>query len=231
MVYKSNPRAWLPACCVLCGVALHGLLDLCAACANELPLHRDGCPRCAMPLEGAGGAPCGQCQRQPPRFDACLAALRYDYPVREAIGRFKFHGELAAGRVLALLLARRIAALGPEYRAGIVLVPVPLHRSRLAERGFNQSERIARVLARELALPMAPALAARARRTDDQKALDAAARRRNLATAFTAAPCRAQRIALVDDVITTGATLDALAAALRAAGAARVEAWCLARSL
>lgn len=157
MVYKSNPRAWLPACCVLCGVALHGLLDLCAACANELPLHRDGCPRCAMPLEGAGGVPCGQCQRQPPRFDACLAALRYDYPVREAIGRFKFHGELAAGRVLALLLARRIAALGLEYRAGITLVPVPLHPTRLAERGFNQSERIARVLARELALPMAPA--------------------------------------------------------------------------
>ncbi len=231
MVYKSNPWQRLPACCVLCGIALHGPLDLCAPCASELPLHQGGCPRCAMPLDGAGGAPCGQCQRQPPQFDACIAALRYEYPVRELIAHFKFRGDLAAGRVLALLLAQRIATLGPAYRAGITLVPVPLHRVRLAERGFNQSERVARVLARELALPMAPALAARARRTDDQKSLDAAARRRNLGTAFTAAPCRGRRFALVDDVITTGATLDALAAALRAAGAVQVEAWCLARSL
>ena len=229
MVYKFKPL--LPACCVLCGAALRGELDLCAPCAAELPLHEDGCPLCAMPLGSAHLAPCGHCQRQPPRFSACVAALRYEYPARELIARFKFHGDLAAGRVLAHLLARRIAASDPGHYAGTVLVPVPLHRTRLAERGFNQSERIARVLARELALPMLPALAARVRRTEDQKSLDAGARRRNLATAFHAEPCAGLRVAIIDDVITTGTTADALAATLLEAGAARVEAWCLARAL
>lgn len=231
MVYQSPWPALLPACCVLCGSAIRGELDVCAPCAAELPWHRDGCPRCAMPLATSPTTACGHCQRQPPCFDACIAAFRYEYPVRELIGRFKFHGDLAVGRTLALLFGRQLAELDAQCRAGLVLVPVPLHRTRLAERGFNQSERIARVLSRQLGLPLRQDLVRRTRRTGDQKTLDATARRRNLASAFRARPCAGLRIVLVDDVLTTGATADALAVTLREAGAAAVQVWCLARAL
>jgi len=113
----------------------------------------------------------------------------------------------------------------------MLLAPVPLHPARLRERGFNQSERIARVLAARLGLALTNTLLRRVQRTADQKQLDAAARGRNLQGAFRAEDCAGRRIALVDDVITTGATAEAATAALLAAGAAEVEVWCLARAL
>ena len=231
MVYKSLLRGLLPAACLLCGGAARGSLDLCADCAAELPALHNACPRCAMPLPDAHDTPCALCLQRPPRFIACIAALRYEHPVRELVSRFKFQGDLATGRMLAGLLARRLAVLPAQRRAAAVLVPVPLHPARLRERGFNQSERIARVLAAELGLPLSNALVRRVQRTADQKQLGAAARSRNLQGAFHAAGCAGRRIALVDDVITTGATAEAVTAALLAAGAEQVEVWCLARAL
>ena len=231
MVYKSLLCGLLPATCLLCGGAARGALDLCADCAAELPVLHNACPRCAMPLPDAHNAPCGHCLQRPPGFSACIAALRYEHPVRELLSRFKFQGDLAAGRMLAGLLAARLAALPATRRTGLVLAPVPLHPARLRERGFNQSERIARVLAAELGLTLCSSLVRRVQRTADQKQLGAAARRRNLQGAFRASGCAERRIALIDDVITTGATAEAVTAALLAAGAARVEVWCLARAL
>ena len=231
MVYKSLLRGLLPATCLLCGGTARGALDLCADCAAQLPTLDNACPHCAMPLADAHGAPCGPCLQRAPRFGACIAALRYEHPVRELVSRFKFQGDLACGRMLAGLLARRLAALPPARRTGVVLVPVPLHPARLRERGFNQSERIARVLAAELGLALVNTLVRRVQRTADQKQLGAAARSRNLQGAFHATGCAGRRIALVDDVITTGATAEAVTAALFAAGAAQVEVWCLARAL
>jgi ComF family protein len=231
MVYKSLLRGLMPATCLLCGGAARGSLDLCADCAAELPLLHDACPRCAMPLPDAHNAPCGRCLQRPPGFSACVAALRYEHPVRELLSRFKFQGDLATGRMLAGLLARRLAGLPATRRTGLVLAPVPLHPGRLRERGFNQSERIARVLAAELGLALSNSLVRRLQRTADQKQLGAAARRRNLQGAFHAAGCAGRRIVLVDDVITTGATAEVVTAALLAAGAAHVEVWCLARAL
>jgi ComF family protein len=231
MVYKSAWRALLPATCLLCGDPARGCLDLCPACAAELPVLHHGCPRCAMPLAAGGESACGPCLRQPPRFSACIAALRYEYPVSDLVGRFKFQGDLAAGRVLAGLLAARVAALPVAQRADVVLAPVPLHPGRLRERGFNQSERIARVLAAELGLPLAARLIERDRHTEDQKRLGAAGRAHNLEGAFRAPEGVGLRVALVDDVVTTGATANAVTAALLAAGAADVQVWCVARAL
>lgn len=231
MVYHDRwIDRWLPASCLLCGAGAKGTLDLCEGCLETLPALGAGCARCALPLAAGHSAACGACLRHPPQFSRCVAAFAYAYPVRELVLRFK-HGELAAGRLLATLLARRLAAEAGAKHAGVQIVPVPLAPSRLRERGFNQAERIARVLAPALRLPVTPGLARRSRPTQDQKSLDATARRANLRDAFAAVRCHGLRIALVDDVLTTGATADALASTLLAAGASEVQVWCLARAL
>jgi ComF family protein len=160
-------------------------------------------------------------------FDAALAAWRYEEPIASLITRFKYGGDLAAGRVLALGLAERAE---PVERPQ-ALVPVPLHWRRLRERGFDQALEIARVLSRSLERPVLE-LIERRRATAAQAALSAAERRRNLRAAF--APIRGAvvpvHVALIDDVMTTGSTLDAAARVLRAAGAQRIDAWVLARA-
>ena len=137
MVYKSLLRGLLPATCLLCGGTARAALDLCADCAAQLPTLDNACPRCAMPLADAHGAPCGPCLQRAPRFGACIAALRYEHPVRELVSRFKFQGDLACGRMLAGLLARRLAALPPARRTGGrhrrlpgILMPVDASRCR-----------------------------------------------------------------------------------------------------
>jgi len=222
----------LPAQCLLCAAIAPGPLDLCAGCIAELPALEPGCLRCGLPLASGRAAGCGACLAHPPRFSACLAAFAYGFPVRELILRFKRPGgELAAGRALSALLAARIAALPHERRAGRVLVPMPLHRRSLIRRGFNQAERIARVLGRELQLPVDATLARREREGREQKSLDAAARRANLRGAFSARGCTGAKLVIVDDVMTTGASADALAGVLLDAGAAQIDVWCLARAL
>jgi ComF family protein len=148
------------------------------------------------------------------------------------VARYKYAGDPAAGRVLADLVAgaaiRR--ARNPDLRPAC-LVPVPLHPGRARERGFDQAEELARRLARRVAVPLRPGLLERVRPTRPQAGLPAAARRRNLRNAFRAAGGEVpERLTLVDDVLTTGATVAAAATALRRAGAREVEIWCLARA-
>jgi ComF family protein len=232
MVYESR---WLdrllPGTCILCGAASKLPRDLCAPCGGELPWNENACPRCAMPMPGPPGGACGRCLGDPPRFAACVAPLRYAYPVRELISRFKFNADLACGRLLSQLLAKAIIARNSPEPGEFTLVPVPLHPGRRSERGFNQAERIARVVARALRQTVREELVERVRQTPDQKQLGATARRANLRGAFQARSCSGLRVALVDDVLTTGATADALSAALLGAGAIEVHVWCLARAV
>lgn len=232
MVYK--PR-WIdrliPATCLLCGARAPGPLDVCAGCLADLPWLGPACPRCAMPAAVQSPVPCGRCLAGPPPFRRCLAPFRYDWPVRELVLRFKSGGDLACGRLLAELAARHLAATAAGECEGRVLVPVPLTRRRLGERGFNQAERIARTLGRALGLPVHASLAMRRGPASTQKGLDAAARRANLAHAFEAGDCTGRAVAVVDDVVTTGATAGALAGALLSAGATDVQVWCLARAV
>jgi predicted amidophosphoribosyltransferase len=167
-----------------------------------------------------------------------LAPLRYAFPVDRAIGALKFHGRLEHGRLLGELLAGWLAARAPEL-AGGVLLPMPLHPARLAERGFNQASEVARWVAAIGGLRIDPDLARRVRATAEQARLDAAARHRNLAGAFAApahppgcaAPAHPPaRLVVLDDVVTTGATADALAAVLRRAGVDEVVVVAVARA-
>jgi ComF family protein len=157
-----------------------------------------------------------------------VAPFLYGPPLDRWLPRFKFHHDLAAGRLLSQLMLEACAA-APRPDA---LVPVPLHRSRLRSRGYDQALELARPLARALALPLRTNLLARARATSAQSSLHALQRHRNLRGAFAAAPGRQPpaHVALIDDVMTTGATLHAAAHALRAAGVARVDAWVCART-
>jgi ComF family protein len=206
--------------CFLCRGAARELL--CAACAAELPwLPEELCPRCA--LASPAGALCGRCLAEPPHFDATRAALWYRFPADALVQALKFRGELALAPVLASFLSRKLPPEKVDF-----IIPVPLSAARLRSRGYNQAAEIARRLGRR---GLELGLCERTRDGWPQVELPFAERRANVRGAFRAARGLAgARIAVVDDVMTTGATLDEIARTLKAAGAARVENWVLART-
>ena len=219
-------HALLPARCLLCAEAGADGLDLCAACRAALPWNRAACARCGLPLPAPEPA-CGRCLRAPPAFAATFAPWVYAFPLDRLLPRLKFHGDLAAGALVAgRMLAVARAAPRPQAR-----VPVPLNRQRLRERGYDQALELARPLARGLGLPLRADLLRRTRATAAQSDLAAGARRRNVRGAFAVAGAGdlPAHVALVDDVMTTGATLGECARVLRAAGVARVDVWVAAR--
>jgi ComF family protein len=224
---------WITACgftllaprCLVCSERGSARCDLCLACALALPWNDRACARCGLLLPVAAAA-CGRCLRRPPPFERTRAAFRYVFPVDRLLPRFKFHGDLAAGALLGRLMAGAVID-GDLPQA---LVPVPLHRGRLRERGYDQARELALGLGRILGVPVFD-LVERRHATQAQTTLGAAARRRNVRGAFE---CRAgampAHVALVDDVMTTGATLSECARVLRGAGVARIEAWAVARA-
>jgi ComF family protein len=168
--------------------------------------------------------PCGACLAAPPRFDATFALADYRAPLAQLAVALKFHGRLAIARDLAERLARAANQRGGFIEPRIdLMIPVPLSAKRLAARGYNQAWEIARPLARRLGIRAAATATVRGADTPPQAQLDAAARHRNLRAAFAVtAPIKGLHIAVVDDVMTSGATLEALARTLKRAGAARV---------
>jgi ComF family protein len=210
--------------CYLCRGAAEGVL--CAQCDAELPRLGDAaCPRCALP--SPAGALCGRCLARAPAYDGTVAALAYEFPADVLVQGLKFRGELA----LAPLLGRLLAARLPRGARADFIVPVPLSAARLRSRGFNQAHEIARAVAAATGCRLAPLLAERSRDTPPQLDLPPEERARNVRGAFRCSQ-RLERaeIAVVDDVMTTGATLEELAATLKRAGAARVVNWVVART-
>ena len=222
-------RVVLPLRCLLCGDRGSRGRDLCAGCARDLALNTPCCPRCALPLETPAPL-CGECVEREPPFAAAWAPFRYEHPLDLLESRFKFRGDLAAGRVLSSLMIERACGAGP--RRPDAIVPVPLHLSRLRERGYNQALELAKPLARAFGIALEPDLLRRVRATIAQTGLDAIARRRNLRDAFAVSerPAMPAHVALLDDVMTTGTTVRACARALRRAGVGRVDVWALARA-
>mgnify|MGYP001613764727 CR=1 FL=1 len=214
-----------PQRCQFCARACSGL-PLCDACRAELPWNRLACPHCALPQTHA--APCARCSRKPPPFARAWAPLRLTTPIREQIHALKYEAGFSHARTLAALFAATLPdrSLPPPD----LILPVPLHRGRLWRRGYNQSVELGRALARETGIACAADGARRLRATADQIGMSAAQRRRNVRGAFAiTAPVAGLHVALLDDVMTTGATLAELARVTRAAGAREVEAWAIAR--
>ncbi len=208
--------------CFLCRGSASDVL--CAACEADLPaLPAPRCPRCALP--SPRGEACGRCLARPPAYDGTVAALAYAFPADALVHALKFAGELALAPVLGAHLERALAASAPVT----YVAPVPLSPRRLRERGFNQALEIARALSPRGAL--APTLLERSRETAPQFELPWSERQRNVRGAFQVArDVAGASVALVDDVMTTGATLDEIAATLKRAGAARVVNWVVART-
>jgi ComF family protein len=231
--FRRLQHTFLPPHCLLCGHPGARGRDLCRACAGDLQCNVTCCPRCALPL--AAPAPlCGECLQREPPFTSAFAPLVYAHPLDLLVGKLKFAGSLAAGRVLSDLWLDAIDRLAPVRPD--LLVPVPLHRDRLRERGYNQALELAKPLGKAMDIRLGAALLVRTQSTPAQTNLDAGTRRKNLRGAFE---FRADRldagvlpahVALIDDVMTTGATLRECARVLRRAGVARVDVWALARA-
>lgn len=227
---RAAGRHLWPHRCALCAQPGQSDLDLCAGCESDLPLNDNVCEHCAEPLprELAQPALCGACLKQPPVFDACVAPFLYGFPVDRMIQRLKYGGDLVYGRILGQLLARHLACR--QTRPELV-IPVPLAPLRYRERGFNQARELALPICKAFALNLRSDLVTRHRETREQAALDRNERLTNTQRAFVlTAPLRARHVAIVDDVVTTGSTVNEIAKVLRAAGAEWIEVWAVARA-
>lgn len=170
---------------------------------------------------------CGECLQYPPAFDRSYAALDYAFPVDKLIQAYKYHHQLALARLFGTLLSQ---AVRDQPRPDAIL-PMPLHAARLRERGFNQAQEIAKFIAKDMGLPLAARSASRVVNTASQATLDWDGRKKNMRGAFAcAANLHGQHLALVDDVMTSGATLDALSKTLKQAGAREISVWVVARA-
>jgi ComF family protein len=220
-------KQFLPAQpCVLCGSMSHDGL-WCGACDAALPyLDAPHCPVCALPIPS--GEVCGHCLTDPPLFTRTTAAFGYSFPLDKLIQALKYGEQLALANAFAEKLALRI----DRNSLPDCIIPMPLHPAKLRERGFNQSALLAATLARKLNLELLANACQRVRDTPPQSALPWKERRKNVRNAFCCdKDLTGKRVALVDDVLTTGASLNALAEAVQKRGASEIHAWVVARTL
>lgn len=234
--YKHEVYIWLKnnQSCLVCDEATETAHSVCNVCETELPWLMDHCEVCALPLPMAGLI-CGQCQKQPPAFKQVVAPWTYNFPIDSLISRFKHQARWPLGHLLAHLLGQYLQHRyeNAELERPDCLLPVPMARKRLRERGYNQASMLARWLSKDLQIPVDEGVLLRPHETVAQQDLNAKTRKRNLLKAFAlAASDRVQgrHLALVDDVLTTGATANSLAHMLMQAGARQVDVYCLART-
>jgi ComF family protein len=225
LALKQLQRSLLPGTCLLCSSDSAAML-LCRACSADLPsLPQHLCPQCSA--QTTHGERCGACLKAPPAFAKTLAIFRYEFPVDRIIHAYKYGHQIAVAEWAAELIANQIQA--SEYD---LLIPMPLHPARLRERGFNQSVEIARRIASKMKLPLDSHSLIRRRATSPQAELPMKERARNVRGAFECkTDLSARRILLIDDVMTTGATLREAARVIKLHGAAQIDVAVVARAL
>ena len=221
-------RLFTPSC-VLCN-SIAGEISLCDACQYDLPKIHSSCYQCGLPFEEKiADILCGQCQQSPPPIDYLISSLAYDYPVDYLVSQLKFNRNLAYAKILSKLLLETLQSQQDEQPE--LIIPVPLHKSRLRQRGFNQALEIARPIAKAFNIPMAKYAIKRAKQTKAQSLLNAAERKKNLHHSFSLTkPINAKHVVIIDDVVTTGATVFELADVLKKSGVEKVGVWAVARA-
>ncbi|MBS8240643.1 ComF family protein [Marinobacter lipolyticus] len=232
LMQRKVNRARTAGHCVAC-LDRRAINGLCAGCQGDLPVNRWHCQRCALPLAiPSPDLTCGECLHITPPFCRTLAPWRYQYPVDAMIGRYKYRGQrkfvrpLVAG--LATYLEQHLGA-NPLHTPQLI-IPAPMHPKRRRRRGFNQADEIAEVLSRQLSIPWSARCVTRSRQARPQRELGREERLANLRGVFTVTQELPPRVAIVDDVVTTGATVRTLAEALQAAGVEDIQVWALART-
>lgn len=230
--WLNNVRSYLyPASCAVCGFDSDTSIDICGQCRDTLPYNTLACKRCALPLEfESDGALCGQCLSSPPEFNQTFSLLQYIRPTDRLIQAMKFNGKLRFANLLGGLLADALSTRKFTPLPQVIL-PVPLHPSRQRDRGFNQALEIARPVSKALKIPLNFKSCIRTRPTVAQSTLNAKKRRANIRGAFRmTANLNVQHVAIIDDVITTGQTVNEMAHTLKQQGVDNIEVWSIARA-
>ncbi len=238
-MFSKLVDALYPPNCVLCGEPgqhqhdSNPGVDLCGACQIDLTGNSSSCFQCGIPLPVAtnhAAARCGDCLKSAPAFQHTCVPYLYQWPLDRLIQVFKFQGNLAVGRVLSALLSQAIQIDSTDMP--VAIIPIPLHSSRLQERGFNQAALLATDLASSLQIPLCDNLLLRQKSSQPQAELDAGSRAKNIKGVFEINPSQPipTSVALVDDVMTTGSTLAEAAQILINAGVSRVDCWVVART-
>lgn len=229
---------FFPSQCLLCACTLDGEL-LCASCLYDLP-HTYGqllCQQCGLRIDSLSNF-CGHCLGNPPEFTRSFIPFSYQHPLDHLIHKFKYRRNLTSGKLLGHMLTDYLhhSAQGQHWIAPELIIPVPMHWLRRWQRGFNQAEILGRYVAHSLNIPMATHLIQRTHKTPAQKELSRTDRQKNLRKAFKITEknrthIEGKRIALIDDVVTTTATVRELSQLLLKAGAKDVQVWALARTM
>lgn len=233
-IYNNLSRFWV-ARCLLCGSADCTRDLLCGPCLAEFVTQPTACRQCALPLsqkEKSQGEDlvCGACQKSPPAHQTAYRFAAYEAPLDRLILQFKFQQKLAIGKKLGTLMAQDIVRR--QLSLPDILLPVPLHASRLKQRGYNQALELARPIAANLKIPLDIHSCRRLKATEEQVGLSAKLRKSNLKGAFEVnGNFRDKRVAIIDDVMTTGSTVHELSQQLIKAGATRVDVWVCARAV
>lgn len=219
----------LPSICPICQLYHTNPLAICKACHQSLQPLGPACQRCAFPLPDDAFPLCGHCIQNPPHFDKIIAAYRYEEPLRTLLHEFKYREGLY---LTGLLVDFMIKNLPEEDLDGACLIPVPIHPKRLRKRGFNQAAELARGLSKKLQVPYERRASQKIRDTLPQAALNAKERKKNLRNAFQITLKQSYpHVILIDDLVTTGSTVNELAKALKDKGIARVDVWSCARAI
>jgi len=226
---NNNSFKWIEQECLLCGGINKSNSGICSSCVSDLPKIKTTCPVCARPTNTP--LPCAGCiNNKTKHLNFVCALYRYQYPINFLIQAMKFHNKIIIAKSFGRLLAEKIYAEGrplPEC-----IIPVPLHRSRIRQRGYNQSLEIVRAAAKDLTIPIAINACNRNRPTRPQTSLKIDQRKKNVIKAFDIVKnFNCDHVAIVDDVMTTGHTVNELVNALSRAGIARIDIWVCARTL
>lgn len=228
IVRKNTPK--FTGNCSLCGLGSEHI-GFCEPCLSAVQRQGHFCQQCGNSL---GKEPlsnsCGQCLKKPPRYQKLIAATHYEFPVSHAISEMKFEKQLHHIRSFSNLLLDELIHHYQDTPLPLAIVPIPLHSNRLRERGFNQSHLIAKHLTRKLQIPLLDHVLLRVKDTPHQIGLKAVERRKNLKRAFEVKQELPRHIALVDDVVTTGSTIQEASKQCLKHGVERIDVWCLAKT-
>lgn len=229
---KTANRILAGHSCVFCGLNSKQS-SICKTCKGAIRPKTNNCYQCGKGITvNTDKQKCGDCIKEPKVYRRLVTACHYDFPINKAISQFKFHRQLHLGKALSELLAEtiRLSYQKDQELLPELILPIPLHHKRLAERSFNQSELIAMIISQKLQISSTKHILTRIKNTPHQTGLKAVERRKNLKNAFEVKQTLPKHIALVDDVVTTGTTITETTKLCLKNGAEKVDIWCLAKT-